>query len=255
MREDSIYDSERLAAAYAHARPPVHRAILEVAERRLVTIGVPRPRRALDIGCGAGLSTAALGAVADACVGIDPVHTMVRMHATVPGAHFVVGRAEHLPFADSSFGFATAAGALNYADPRLALPEIARVLTRGAVLLVYDFSAGCRLRDDQRLEAWFAAFLARYAYPPGYAMDVTALPWERAGLALTSFERFDVEVAMSGAEYLAYVMSETNVERAIREGTSEGLIRDWCSRGLERIFFEGRREVGFPAELAIVRRE
>jgi hypothetical protein len=50
-------------------------------------------------------------------------------------------------------------------------------------------------------------------------------------------------------------MSETNVERAIREGTSEGLIRDWCSWSLEPIFSEGRREVVFPAELAVVQRE
>ncbi|MEU0557189.1 hypothetical protein [Dactylosporangium sp. NPDC006015] len=50
----SVYDSERLAAAYAFDRPPVHQQILRSA--RLDR----RARRALDVGRGAGLSTAAL---------------------------------------------------------------------------------------------------------------------------------------------------------------------------------------------------
>jgi predicted TPR repeat methyltransferase len=50
----SVYDSERLAAAYAVDRPPVHQHILRAG--RLVR----RAERALDVGCGAGLSTAAL---------------------------------------------------------------------------------------------------------------------------------------------------------------------------------------------------
>jgi hypothetical protein len=50
----SVYDSERLAAAYASDRPPVHGQILQSAR-------LSRPAdRALDVGCGAGLSTAAL---------------------------------------------------------------------------------------------------------------------------------------------------------------------------------------------------
>ena len=50
----SVYDSERLAAAYAFDRPPVHQHILRSAR-------LPRQaNRALDVGCGAGLSTAAL---------------------------------------------------------------------------------------------------------------------------------------------------------------------------------------------------
>jgi hypothetical protein len=50
----SVYDSERLAGAYAFDRPSIHEQILRSAR-------VDRQAdRALDIGCGAGLSTAAL---------------------------------------------------------------------------------------------------------------------------------------------------------------------------------------------------
>jgi predicted TPR repeat methyltransferase len=50
----SVYDSERLAAGYAFDRPPVHEQILRSA--RLDR----QADQALDVGCGAGLSTAAL---------------------------------------------------------------------------------------------------------------------------------------------------------------------------------------------------
>ena len=56
----SVYDSERLAAAYAFDRPPIHDKILRAA--RLDR----QADRALDIGCGAGLSTAALAPLAEA---------------------------------------------------------------------------------------------------------------------------------------------------------------------------------------------
>lgn len=50
----SVYDSERLAAAYAFDRPSVHGQILRSARLRR------QASRTLDVGCGAGLSTAAL---------------------------------------------------------------------------------------------------------------------------------------------------------------------------------------------------
>ena len=60
----SVYDSERLAAGYAFDRPPVHEQILRSA--RLTR----HADRALDVGCGAGLSTAALAPLARQAVGL-----------------------------------------------------------------------------------------------------------------------------------------------------------------------------------------
>ena len=63
----SVYDSERLATAYAYDRPPIHEQILRSA-------GLDRQvDRALDVGCGAGLSTAALAPVARQVIGLEPI--------------------------------------------------------------------------------------------------------------------------------------------------------------------------------------
>lgn len=128
-----VYDSDRFAAAYAFDRPPLHSLILQRFSHPLVD-------RALDIGCGAGLSTDALAGRAQTIVGLEPVRRMLRHASQVaPGAHFVVGSADALPFASAAFDLITAAGSLNYADPSLFVPELARVLRPDGTLVVYDF--------------------------------------------------------------------------------------------------------------------
>lgn len=253
MRESSIYDSERLALAYARSRPFVHAQVLAAAKARIERRGIGRARRALDIGCGAGLSTAALDALAEERVGIEPVPRMLRHHRDVaPHARFVSARVEALPFPDAAFDLLTAAGALNYADLDTALPEIGRVLRASGGLLVYDFSGGRRLAGDGRLERWFAAFEERYPYPPGYAMDVRSLPFTDVGMRVADYEEIEAALPMSGEEYLAYALSETNVELALLRGEREETIASWCRAGLSEIFADGRRPVLFDAYWAYI---
>lgn len=249
----TIYNSRRLATAYAYHRPPVHRGIVAAFAKRIQL--AHRPDRALDIGCGAGLSTAALESLAEFVVGLEPVEAML-MHrrAVAPDAGFVVGRAEQLPFAEQSFDLMTAAGALNYADLNSFFPEAARVMTPDGVLVIYDFSEGRRLRDDTRLEHWYAEFKSRWTSPPGYAMDVRQLPYQNYGLRLTAYDELEVAVPMTLESYLLYAMSETNIEQAIARGESEDAIREWCQATLAEIFNDNPREVFFDAYFACVRR-
>ena len=175
----SVYDSERLAAAYAFDRPPIHEKILRSA--RLDR----QADRALDVGCGAGLSTAALAPLARRAVGLEPIPTMLAHHRTVaPQARFVIGQAERLPFAAGSFDLVTAAGSLNYTDLPSALAEIARVLTRDGTFLLYDFSVGRRSVNGDELAGWFASFEQRFPWPQGWQpFDVRELAPRRVWLA------------------------------------------------------------------------
>ncbi|MGH3298748.1 MAG: class I SAM-dependent methyltransferase, partial [Trebonia sp.] len=104
----SVYDNERLAVGYAFDRPPVHERILRSADL------AARADRALDVGCGAGLSTAALAPLARQVVGLEPIPAMLAHRRTVaPQASFVIGQAERLPFTAGSFDLVSAAGSLN----------------------------------------------------------------------------------------------------------------------------------------------
>jgi SAM-dependent methyltransferase len=247
-----IYDSARLAAAYAFARPPVHPLVVQRISAHATVEGRP-VLRALDVGCGAGRSTAALASVARSVVGIEPAGRMLVHHrAVAPQASFVVGCAEALPFAAASFDLVTAAGSLNYTDAGRSLAEIARVLVKGGVLVVYDFSSGRRSYRAPSLDSWFSAFEHRYPFPPGYAMDVERLPYDRAGLRLAAYEPFEVAVPLTLEAYLAYVLSEANVEGAIASGVPERDISTWCRETLVPVFAAASLPVLFTGYIAYV---
>jgi SAM-dependent methyltransferase len=249
-----LYASATMVLGYARSRPPLHERIVELIRRRLQL--ARRVGRALDIGCGAGLSTAPLTAVARRCVGLEPSAAMLRWsRAVAPGAAFVSGRAEDLPFGPCSFDLATAAGSLNYADLGCATREVARVLRPGAALALYDFSQGRSFRGSGALDAWFESFVARFPETGGgwQAIDSESLATEAKGLRLASFEPFEMELPYDAKQYVDYAMTETRVAEAVREGESEEAIRAWCESTLEAVFAGETRGVVFRGYVAYLR--
>ncbi len=88
------FGTAEMAAGYAKARPPVHEKVLGMVRGRMGAVG-----RALDVGCGAGLSTKPLTGWCGECTGLEPAIAMLPYAAAaVPGARFVGGQAEALPF-------------------------------------------------------------------------------------------------------------------------------------------------------------
>jgi SAM-dependent methyltransferase len=243
----SVYDSERLAAGYAFDRPPIHEQILRSARF------TGQADRALDVGCGAGVSTAALAPLARQVIGLEPVPAMLAHRRTVaPHARFVIGQAERLPFAAGSFGLVSAAGSLNYTDLPLALAEITRVLTTGGTFLLYDFSSGRRSAGGAELADWYALFEQRFPPPPGWLpLDVRELPLEAYGLRLVDFTDAETRLPMTFDAYLRYALSEVNVDSAITRGAcSAEEARDWCQATLEPVFATGEMTVVVPGYVA-----
>jgi SAM-dependent methyltransferase len=249
----SVYDSERLSKAYAFDRPSVHGQFLQSA-------GLGRPaNRALDLGCGAGLSTAALMPWAGQVIGVEPVAAMLAHRQKVaPQASFVIAQAERVPFAPGSFDLVTAAGSLNYADLPSAFAEVARVLTPDGTFLLYDFSPGRRSAGDEDLASWFDSFEQRFPWPPGWQpFDVRELPLNTYGLRLLDYSDVEARLPMTFDAYLRYMLSETNAEHAIASGArSADEVRDWCRETLHEVFANGEVTViitGYVAQLAVHR--
>jgi SAM-dependent methyltransferase len=243
----SVYDSDRLAAAYAFDRPPVHQHFL-----RSVRLD-QRPVQALDVGCGAGLSTAAIVPLAQHVIGLEPIPAMLAHRQKVaPGAGFVIGTAEKLPFAAGSFDLVTAAGSLNYTDLRAALGEIARVLAQKGTFVLYDFSVGRHSGSGDALAAWFAAFEQRFPWPPGWRpLDARRVPLAAYGLRLLDCTDVETLLPMTFDTYLRYMLSEVNVDSAIARGAcSADEARNWCRETLEAVFADGEVTVIIPGYVA-----
>jgi SAM-dependent methyltransferase len=209
--------------------------------------------QALDVGCGAGLSTKALQPMARECLGIDPSPVMIQCaSALVPGATFKLGAAEKLPVPSRSMDLISAAGSLNYADLSLFFPEVARVLVPKGVLLVYDFSQGRSFRDSPILDRWFSKFLSRYPMPVGSGRPLSPeiLASLDSELRMDGQEDFEIGLVMAPGSYVDYVMTETNIAHAIGNRMPVEQIRDWCTETLATVFEGKPREVLFRGYLA-----
>lgn len=251
------YGNSKAGSGYAMGRPRVHPAIIE---RLIPHLGATLPVAwALDIGCGAGLSTAALAPVARSRLGLDPYRQMLSDHELVaPGADFVVAAAEELPLRDDVMDLVTAAGVVNYTDTARLLPEIRRVMRPDGTLAIYDFGQGRKSATAPGLSEWFNQYQVKYPSESGYALDARALDYQSAGLALLSYEQFDVTVRMDQPSYVDYALTGSGVLRQVAAAESSAAakmahIKAWCEATLASVFASPEIDVNFPCYLAVVK--
>ena len=118
----NVFDSPEMAAGYAMSRPAVHPRIIERITK-LIPLANP-VERALDVGCGVGLSTRPLQQIARFCLGIEPSEAMLKWAPKIaPGAALAVGRAEALPVCSRSIDLITAAGSLELCRSESVFPR------------------------------------------------------------------------------------------------------------------------------------
>lgn len=230
-----------MSEGYATARPALHGLIVERAARRTGAGG-----RVLDVGCGAGLSTKAIGPWGEGAVGMEPAVSMLLVARQRDKGDYVAGQAERIPFADQSFDWMTAAGSLNYVEWQPFFSEAARVMRPQGQLLVYDFSPGRRWRNNRALETWFEEFIARYPWPKSEAktLDPKILGGLGLGFDVADAEEFEIGLPIDRDFYRRYMMTESNVAYAIRRGIASGEIENWIestlpSEGWGEVLFRG----------------
>ena len=141
-------------------------------------IGLRPGMRVLDAACGTGNYTVALAAAGGAMVGLDISHVMLAEARKQPGAGWVAGREEALPFADASFDAVTCVNAVHhFADADAAFCEFRRVLRPGGHVAMFTNTA----------EEVLAFWVARYFPGPVRRSAATCLPEARfANLAALS---------------------------------------------------------------------
>ena len=248
------FGTDDMAAGYATSRPAVHPRVMEQVYRQLERTGPFQC--ALDVGCGAGVSTKALAGFAKSCIGLEPAEAMLKWApAIAPSADFVVGTAEAMPLRDRAVDLITAAGTLNYANLDLFFPEAARVLMPHGVLVVYDFSPGRNFRNATSLDEWFSAFYTRYPPPAneGRQLSPDILSELSSGFRVRAHHQFEIGITLMPDFYLDYVMTETNVASAVRRGVPHSEIRSWCARTLAPVWNGVEREVLFRGYFACMR--
>jgi hypothetical protein len=108
------------------------------------------------------------------------------------------------------------------------------------------------------LYRWFDAFMTRYPPPAvrGHALSPSVLAQAGRGFRLARAEDFEIGLTTSPEFYSSYVLTETNVQEALRAGGDLDEIRAWCAETLAPVFDGHERDVifrGYVAQLAPVR--
>ena len=125
-----IFQHDRVAAGYASARPYLHPRVFAQAGE-MIGGGPPR-RRALDVGCGTGLSSVALLDLAAEVVGIDVARDMLRRAIHADAVSYVASGAEALPFRAGSFDLVVACGSMDWIDRPRFMPRAAELVGGGS---------------------------------------------------------------------------------------------------------------------------
>ena len=249
-----LFEHDRVAAGYASARPYLHPEVLARVRELILPAG--RFTRALDVGCGTGLSSVALRDLAEEVVGVDVSLDMVRLARRAAGVQYLAASAEDLPLRDGSFELVLACGSMDWVDRSRFLPRAADLLVGGGWLVSLDFGDAGRSPEAPRLAEWYADVF-RDAYPRPPAGDPMITPGEALahGFDVPTRTSFESGWAFAAKAYAAFLMTESNAIAAIEYGHQDAeCVRRWLEAELEPIFDGAPRRVAFEGYIQALRR-
>ncbi len=224
---------ENIGKVYARGRPYVHDQVIQQV-RTFLNLRKPVPR-ALDIGCGTGLSTVALRDIARSIVALDISYDMVA-HAPKNGhTYYVNGAAENVPLAASSFDLVTVSSAFHWFSKERFRKELSRILKPGAWVIIYETHFTPDLESCPEFRTWFYdIFLRRYPSPPrDFTLDQTK--FKDAGIVFLGEESCKKSVSFTSKQLIIYLLSITNVISKVERGeVTHGRVASWLRREMKQ---------------------
>lgn len=136
----------------------------QIPEAELGLLGNVAGKDVLELGCGAARFASALAARGARCVGLDNSERQLE-HARAMGVDFplVHAAAEDVPLPDESFDVVFSDhGALSWGDPQRVVPEAARLLRPGGLLVFNVTSPFARMCLDYDADRQVEALLRPY---------------------------------------------------------------------------------------------
>jgi SAM-dependent methyltransferase len=232
----NFFSFESAARRYAKGRTYFHPLVVE---RIRSFLSPARPlERAIDVGCGTGLSTIALKEIAANVVGVDMSHEMIALAERDVRILYAVADAARLPFKRDEFDLMTLSSAFHWLERSAFLKEAGRVLRPKGWLVVYDHYFSGQMKETHAFQTWYReTHLKKYPAPPRARLDFTEEDSGNEGFHLARHDRYQNSISFSIERLIDYLVTHSNVIAEVEGGTEEiGEVRLRLRENLEPIF-------------------
>jgi SAM-dependent methyltransferase len=232
----NFFSSKSAAERYTAGRPRFHALVVEQI-RAFLAQAWP-VKRAVDVGCGTGLSTVALKEIAVRIVGVDMSPEMIALAERDGRIEYSVADAARLPFAEDAFDLMTLSSAFHWLERSEFLKEAGRVLCPGGWLIVYDNYFSGRMVEQPAFQTWYReSHLKRYPPPPRASLSFTEEDSGNEGFHLAGHEQYQNAVSFSVGGLIDYLTTHSNVIAAVEGGAEEiNEVRLWLAEQLKPLF-------------------
>ena len=168
----NYFSPKSAAERYAKGRPAFHPLIIGRI-KELLSLTEPLSR-ALDVGCGTGLSTVALKSLSGRIVGADVSAEMLAFARREEGVSYIISAGESLALSDGAFDLITVSQALHWLERGAFFSEARRVLRAGGWLIIYDNYFDGESKDSDGFQRWHRdIYHTKYPIPPRCPVSLT----------------------------------------------------------------------------------
>jgi len=233
----NFFSHRTAAERYAKFRPYFHPIVMDRIRLHLKLIG--RVERALDVGCGTGMSTIALKIFAVSVTGVDISDEMLKFAPREEGIEYLNASAEDLSiFSDNSFDIITTSLAFHWFDQKRFLSEAYRLLKKDGWLIPYTNGFYGIMKGNENYEKWNSnSYAARYPSPPRNTTSLTAELGLDFGFSDYDMEKFQNEVNFTPEELSGYLTTQSNIISAVEQGTETiDQVYDWLYGNIKPFF-------------------
>ncbi len=239
----NFFDTSTVAKGYSKDRPYLHPEIIQKVKVKLNL--EQKVKYALDVGCGAGLSTHALKDIAENIVGVDSSEAMIKSAIKDDSIEYFNHSAEHLPF-KRTFDLITLAGAINWIDKGRFFAEAKQILKDDGFVVVYDIYILGVMEDNDNFGQWYQnEYLGKYPKPTRDESPITDKEAQEYGFIHNGKEIFKSKAEFSLESYKRYMFTQSNITTALKyQRETRDQIEEWFSSSLEP-FFDGNESVLF----------
>ena len=238
------FDTSEIAKGYAENRPYFHPRVIERIKSYLNLS--KKLAMALDVGCGAGLSTIALLKIAERAVGVDGSQTMIRSAIQKEGVEYFNYPAEHLPF-KKQFELITLSGSLNWVDRARFFSEARKIITDDGYVVIYDNDNLGVMEKDNRFEKWYRnAYLEKFPRPPRDESPILEKEAAGYGFELEFCENYTNKIQFEMNNFIKYLFTQSNITSALDKKLEEaGNVKKWLSSSLSPLFNSQEKSIKF----------